>query len=280
MAFLCQRQPYLKTHNTRVKSCAPTEFKGKSLFKIGLEETIFFPEGGGQPTDYGSINEVKVEYVIREKYNAVIYCNQELEVGIDAQCILDWDRRFDHMQQHTAQHLISALLENDYKLNTTSWELGSDFSNIELDTSIIKLTSEIKKNVETLANHYIRLNTPVNVQSLSLLEATEIIQKFSRNGIPQDIAEPVRIIVIKDIDANMCCGTHVENLAQIQSIILLNETSTRGKTRLHFIAGNRVLKYLTLLRFRESALTSLIGNGPQEHLEIIKKMKKTIKLND
>ncbi|KAJ8973982.1 hypothetical protein NQ317_017357 [Molorchus minor] len=123
-------------------------------FEVILEDTIIFPEGGGQPCDHGYLNEVPVKYVVRKEDKAVHYVKEMFNVGDKVKQTIDWDRRFDHMQQHSGQHLVSAIFELDFKFPTLSWWLGEEVSYIELDTPSIAY-EQIKK-VENIVNNLIR----------------------------------------------------------------------------------------------------------------------------
>uniref|UniRef100_A0A8C5CAW1 Alanyl-transfer RNA synthetases family profile domain-containing protein n=1 Tax=Gadus morhua TaxID=8049 RepID=A0A8C5CAW1_GADMO len=264
MAFQCQRDCFMKEFVTTVVSCCPAEHKqevnGKKEtvkgFNVKLQDTILFPEGGGQPDDHGLIGDVPVIKVTRHGADAVHFVSSSLEVGQEVQLKLDWDRRFDHMQQHSGQHLISALAETMFGFKTTSWELGRQRSNIELDTASV--TPAQLQALEEAVNEKIRAHVPVTLQLLALDDPA--LEKARSRGLPDDLAGPVRIIDIEGIDANMCCGTHVSNLSQLQAIKLLStEKGKKNKTNLIFLVGNRVLKYAEKCYSTERSLVSLLN---------------------
>ncbi|XP_026576730.1 alanyl-tRNA editing protein Aarsd1-like isoform X2 [Pseudonaja textilis] len=250
MAFMCQRDSWVQQFTTQVVSCCPaklsTEINKKNIlqgYHVILEDTILFPEGGGQPDDRGFINDIPVLRVTRQGPDALHFIQTPLEPGTKVQLVLDWDRRFDHMQQHSGQHLITALADLMFGYKTTSWELGRQRSTIEIDT-------------------------------LSMT-----VDQVRSRGLPDDHTGPVRIISIEGIDANMCCGTHVSNLSDLQVIKLLGtEKGKKNKTNLIFLAGNRVLKSLDRSHSIEKAMTSLLKNGPEEHVEAVKRLQSSLKL--
>ncbi|KAK2820768.1 hypothetical protein Q5P01_023727 [Channa striata] len=283
MAFQCQRDCYMKEFVTSVVSCCPAELKqevnGKKEtltgFSVKLQDTILFPEGGGQPDDHGLIGDVPVLRVTRQGAEAVHFVRSPLEVGQEVPVKLDWDRRFDHMQQHSGQHLITALADTMFGYKTTSWELGRQRSTIELDTPCVKAAQV--QALEEAVNEKIRAHVPVTVQLLSIDDPA--VEKVRSRGLPEDHAGPIRIIDIDGIDANMCCGTHVSNLSHIQIIKLLGtEKGKKNKTNLIFLAGNRVLKYTEKSYNTERSLVSLLKTGPDEHVEAVDKLQKTVKL--
>uniref|UniRef100_A0A8C5GA94 Alanyl-tRNA synthetase domain containing 1 n=1 Tax=Gouania willdenowi TaxID=441366 RepID=A0A8C5GA94_GOUWI len=266
---------------TSVVSCCPAELKqetnGKKVtlkgFNVKLQDTILFPEGGGQPDDHGLIGDVPVLRVTRQGPEAVHFVCTPLEVGQEVPVKVNWERRFDHMQQHSGQHLITALAETMFGYKTTSWELGRQRSTIELDTPSMKACQ--LQELEEAVNVKIRDCVPVNVQLLSIDDPA--VEKVSR-GLPGDHAGPIRIIDIIGVDANMCCGTHVSNLSHLQVIKLLGtEKGKKNKTNLIFLAGNRVLKYAEKSYSTERSLVSLLKTGPDEHVEAVDKLQKSVK---
>uniref|UniRef100_A0A8P4G3H7 Threonyl/alanyl tRNA synthetase SAD domain-containing protein n=1 Tax=Dicentrarchus labrax TaxID=13489 RepID=A0A8P4G3H7_DICLA len=282
MAFQCQRDCYMKEFVTSVVSCCPAELKqevnGKKEtvkgFNVKLQDTILFPEGGGQPDDHGLIGDVPVLRVTRQGTEAIHFVSSPLEEGQEVQVKVDWERRFDHMQQHSGQHLITALADSFFGYKTTSWELGHQRSTIELDTPSVKPAQ--LQALEEAINENIRAHVPVTVHPLTILFQHIHVQS---RGLPEDHAGPIRIIDIEGIDANMCCGTHVSNLSHLQVIKLLGtEKGKKNKTNLIFLAGNRVLKYAEKSYSTERSLVSLLKTGPDVHVEAVDKLQKSVKL--
>uniref|UniRef100_A0A669B7Z0 Alanyl-tRNA synthetase domain containing 1 n=1 Tax=Oreochromis niloticus TaxID=8128 RepID=A0A669B7Z0_ORENI len=280
MAFQCQRDCYMKEFVTSVVSCCPAELKqevnGKKEtikgFHIKLQDTILFPEGGGQPDDHGFLGDVPVLRVTRQGPDALHFVASPLEVGQEVHVKVDWERRFDHMQQHSGQHLITALADTMFGYKTTSWELGRQRSTIELDTPCVK-PGQLQE-LEECVNEKIRAHIPVMVQLLSIDDPA-----VRSRGLPEDHAGPIRIIDIEGIDANMCCGTHVSNLGHLQVIKLLGtEKGKKNKTNLIFLTGKRVLKYAEKSYNTERSLVSLLKTGPDEHVEAVDKLQKSVKL--
>ncbi|KAJ4448866.1 hypothetical protein ANN_00257, partial [Periplaneta americana] len=409
-----------------------------SGYEVILEDTILFPEGGGQPCDHGLLDDTSVLQVVRRGAEAVHFVKSVLPVGKVVKQTLDWERRLDHMQQHSGQHLITALADINYGYSTTSWWLGEEESYIELGTPSMK--PEEMDELEKLVNEKIREATPVNVTvyqegddelkkkllSSSLLSKnlkvriyktvilpvvlygcktwtltlreehrlkvfenkvlrkifgakrdevtgewrklhnTELHALYSspdiikniksrrlrwaghvarmgeyRNaysvlvgrqegkrplgrprrrweemdlrevgfderewinlaqdrdqwrayvraamnlrvrtrGLPDDHKGPVRVVTIQGVESNMCCGTHVSNLSQLQAIKLLRvEKGKKNKTNLFFVAGGRVMKQLGVCLQREQRLTTLLKNSPADHFDLVDKLQKSLKL--
>ncbi|XP_050791312.1 putative protein PTGES3L isoform X3 [Gopherus flavomarginatus] len=267
---------------TRVASCRPAELPAEGGaketlrgFHVVLEDTILFPEGGGQPDDRGLIDDIPVLRVTRQGPAAVHFVQTPLEPGSEVLLTVDWDRRFDHMQQHSGQHLITALADLMFGFKTTSWELGHQRTVIELDTPSV--TAEQVEALEKNVNEKIRARIPVVVREHS--EDDPEIETVRSRGLPDNHTGPVRIISIEGIDDNMCCGTHVSNLSDLQVVKLLGtEKGKKNKTNLVFLAGNRVLKSVERSHSIEKALTSLLKNGAEEHVEAVKRLQNSVKL--
>uniref|UniRef100_A0A8D2P5L8 Threonyl/alanyl tRNA synthetase SAD domain-containing protein n=1 Tax=Zosterops lateralis melanops TaxID=1220523 RepID=A0A8D2P5L8_ZOSLA len=184
---------------------------------------------------------------------------------------MDWERRFDHMQQHSGQHLISAIAEQMFGFKTTSWELGRQRSVIELDTPSV--TAEQVEALERSVNEKIRDRVPVTVRELAADDPE--VETVRSRGLPDDHVGPVRVVDIKDIDSNLCCGTHVSNLSDLQVIKLLGvEKGKKNKTNLVFLAGNRVLKSIEQSHNTEKGTCGAV----HDHVEAVKRLQSSVKL--
>ncbi|XP_073946789.1 alanyl-tRNA editing protein Aarsd1-like [Choristoneura fumiferana] len=174
MVFKCQEDSFLKEFSSKVVSCEKTkepiiEYGKTSQFEgyqVTLENTILFPAGGGQPHDIGSLNDVEVVQVLRKGDEALHFTRGPLEVGATVTQTVNWERRFDHMQQHSGQHLLSAVLEKEYNLPTTSWWLGADECHVELDA--LKVADDVITAAEARCNDLIRQGLAVKVKFLKM----------------------------------------------------------------------------------------------------------------
>ncbi|KAA8916933.1 hypothetical protein TRICI_000900 [Trichomonascus ciferrii] len=236
----CQREPYLKSLKTHVVGCEKLLDKKKQEvvgYELELKDTILFPEGGGQPFDTGSLKHgedtISVSNVQRDGLTAVHIADKPVEPGTEVAVDLDWARRYDHMQQHTGQHLLSAVLDRR-NVETVGWNLGPKFCYVELPRKlsaeeVAEVQEEVNQKIQEAINIKVELNKDVD-------------HKVPDNyDVDQGV---VRVIHIGDLDSNPCCGTHLRNTAEISSITLLHSVGIRGtNSRLFFLAGNRVRKY-------------------------------------
>ncbi|KAK9900852.1 ThrRS/AlaRS common domain-containing protein, partial [Cystobasidium minutum MCA 4210] len=247
-----QKEPAVARSNGKEKGKAKASGKAsvptEDLYEIELLDTVLFPEGGGQASDFGTITPldskdnapVTVREVVRKNLNAVHFCTAPIEPGTRVLVKVDWERRQDLCTQHTAQHLLSAVLEHHFKLPTLGWAL-SGFPNL----SYVELprcpTSEELEHTERICNALIVEGRRVRVE-------LQLSQDDNRpDSLPVDyIGGVVRTVIIDDLDANPCCGTHFASLAPLQGIhVSPFTTPIRGtNTRVYFLAGPRIAQQL------------------------------------
>lgn len=284
MVYKFQEDSFLTELDTKVKDCFPSVLdiveNGKKRqqkgFEVILEDTILFPEGGGQPSDFGTIDDIIVQRISRKGLEALNFIDTELAIGRNVHVKLDWKCRFDKMQQHSGQHLITALADSMFGFKTTSWWLGDKVSRIELDT--LEISNEQMKSLEVTVNQKISEARPVNVKIYNS-SADPALAEVRARSLPKDHTGPVRVICIDGIDENMCCGTHVNNLSQLQVIKLLKvEKSKKNKVNLFYIAGDRVINYLDQCYESEKALTNVFNGPPEKHAEFAEKYVKSLKV--
>ncbi|KAJ1961732.1 hypothetical protein GGI12_003082 [Dipsacomyces acuminosporus] len=272
----CQQQPFLKELDTCVVSCAERPDKD-GLYEVELEDTVIFPEGGGQPSDVGTIDGIEVVRAKREGLRAVHYAVVPVEAGKRVRVAVDFARRLDHMQQHSGQHLLSAILEQELGLETVSWSLGAAVSHVELKTSKdFVLGQEMIDQVEERCNKIILEGVPVAVR---VFDQTD---EECPSSVPDDyVGGVIRYVDIGDkgaVDSNACCGTHVSNTAQLQLLKLGGTDRIRGgNTRLFFYVGGRVRKYAQGAIARDRQLTELLSCPPDDHCEAVDRVVKQSK---
>lgn len=282
MVFYCQRHCYETKYTTKVVSCKPAKIdvvvdgkkKKEACHEVIFEDTILFPEGGGQPDDRGTAGGVAVLRVVRQGGEAVHYLAEALQEDTTITQEVDWTRRHDHMQQHSAQHLVTAVADNLYGYATTSWYLGDAVSHIELDTD--RVTEEEIMKIEEVTNQKIREATPVSIVEYEASDPK--LQEIRTRGLPEDVVGAVRVVTIEGVDANMCCGTHVRNLADLQAVKLLHtEKGKAGRILLFFVAGSRLLRHLGECVRRERQLNTILHSCPADHIRLVEKNQKDLK---
>jgi alanyl-tRNA synthetase len=223
---LYYHDPYLREFQA---SIVALENGGRRVY---LDRTAFYPTSGGQPFDKGTLAGVAVQEVLDEEDRIAHILEAAVGPGsIEAR--IDWTRRFDHMQQHTGQHLLSAMLAECYQIPTLSFHMGAEVSTIEIGTAALadKQISQIEERCAEVvaAAHPVKIAFEESAADLELRKAS------SREGT-------LRIISIEGIDRSACGGTHVRSTSEIGPIFLRKLDKVRGNVRVEFVCGGRALK--------------------------------------
>ena len=202
---------------------------------VYLDRTAFYPSSGGQPFDTGSIGGTRVVDVIDDGERIAHLLERPVDSAsaAEVECAIDWDRRFDHMQQHSGQHLLSAVFEEMFSLKTVSFHLGADSSTIDLEGGSVD--ARTLEAVERRTNQAIYENRPVTVQFQEAAEAGGLRKASERQGT-------LRIISIDGMDRSACGGTHVRSTGEIGVILLRKTEKIRQATRVEFLCGERAVR--------------------------------------
>jgi alanyl-tRNA synthetase len=223
-----------------------------------LSDTVLYPEGGGQPADRGCLDRIEVLDVQKREGDVRHYLASPAAPG-PVKVRLDWPRRFEHMQQHTGQHVLTAVAQERFGWETTAFHLGEERCDIELATP--NLTPQELTRLEESVAEQIRAARPVTVQRVTL-EAYRSMQVRSR-GLPEGHSGEVRLVAIDGLDLNTCGGTHLRSTAELECLKLLGSEPIRGGTRLFFTVGVRARRRMESHEKRNAALRSLLG-APDE----------------
>ena len=201
--------------------------------RIYLDRTAFYPSSGGQPYDTGSINGIEITEIVDEDDGRVAHVLAAPLDGAQAECRIDWERRFDHMQQHTGQHLLSAVLLELLGAQTISFHMGAESSTIDIATPALG-PEQVRKTIER-ASRIVFENRPVTVTFRHSSEDLGLRKPTEREGT-------VRIVSIENMDASACGGTHVRATGEIGPILIRKLEKVRGHVRLEFLCGMRAVK--------------------------------------
>jgi alanyl-tRNA synthetase len=201
--------------------------------RVYLDRTAFYPTSGGQPHDTGMLAGQTVTDVVDEEDGRIAHVLSGPLLTSEASGQIDWQRRYDHMQQHTSQHLLSAVLLDLFGFRTLSFHMGEEVSTIELGTK--ELTDAQIDRAEQRANELVREGRPVNI-GFESAETVEGLRKASqRSGT-------LRIIEIVGVDRSACGGTHVRSTAELGPIQMRKTEKIRGNVRVEFVCGIRSLR--------------------------------------
>lgn len=221
---------YLKTFTAKVLKTGTKD----GLYYVILDKTAFYPEGGGQPWDLGTIDGCNVIKVLEEDGEVYHY----LERAIDATTIegvVDWGRRFDHMQQHLGQHILSGVFERLLDGETVGFHLGEEY--VTIDIALDKISKKQLEQVEDEANSVIYANLDVKAYYVDNEQVKTIPMRK-----PPKVEENIRIIEVDGYDYSGCGGTHPKNTSEVGVIKIIRTEKAKGNIRVEFLCGQRALK--------------------------------------
>lgn len=202
---------------------------------VYLDRTAFYPTSGGQPNDLGSLADIAIVDVVDEDDRIAHHLAEPIGVPVGAMVVgqIDAVRRFDHMQQHSGQHLLSALLHDAYGWPTVSVHFGPDIST--LDVEVDDIPADALPAIERRANALVLESRPITVSYENAATAEGLRKASDRGG-------ELRIVTIEGLDRSACGGTHVSHTAEIGALLLRRTERTKGNTRIEFVCGYRAIQ--------------------------------------
>ena len=225
--------PFLRRFAAVVTSCE----EAKGGWAVTLDQTAFYPEGGGQPYDTGTLGGAQVREV-REKDGVIVHlCDAPLAAGAAVEGAIDWARRFDHMQQHSGEHICSGLICARFHCDNVGFHMGADAVTIDFNADI---PWEALLEIEAEANRYIYEDHPIDIR-LCRGAALDTIDYRSKKPLAGD----VRIVSFPGADCCACCGTHVASSGQVGLVKFLSVQKFRAGVRIELLCGGRALRYLS-----------------------------------
>ena len=227
-------------------------------FEVILDKTAFYPTSGGQPNDLGTLNDVALINCVEDETSGVVV--HVLEGAIDigpVHCRIDAARRADHMQQHSGQHVLSQAFVELFNWPTVSFHLGVIGCTIDLAAEVV--SREQAEMAEDFANRIVRENRSVAIRYASQENIAEVgLRK------PTERAGDIRIIDIAGYDRSACGGTHVRTTGEIGAVLITGLERAKKQTRVHFLCGNRVIRYARSANRTLEAISQTISAPPLE----------------
>ena len=237
---------------------------GKNGYQVVLDCTAFYPEGGGQPADHGTLGSVHVTDV-HEKDGVIFHtCDGPVEIGQMVNGRIDWARRFDHMQQHSGEHIISGILCADYHCDNVGFHLGAETVTIDYNADI---SWEQALDAERKANEVIWADQEVEIAYPDSEELAFIDYRSKK-----ELTGQVRIVTFPEADCCACCGTHVARAGQVGLIKVLSCQKFREGVRLEIICGKRALDYLGRTYDQAKAIGQQLSVKPQDTLAAVERL--------
>lgn len=252
---------YIKEFEAQVLSCQ----EGKKGWEITLSATAFYPEGGGQPADTGILGDVRVTDVHEKDGQVVHYTDGPLPVGEMVRGVIDWDRRFQHMQEHSGEHMVSGLIHQRFGYDNVGFHMGTDEVTIDFNGV---LEWEDLMAIEEKANGMIWENLEISAvyPEKDELDAMEYRSKKELTGA-------VRIVSIPGGDVCACCGTHVERTGEIGLVKFLSMIHYKGGVRISLLCGKRAVEDYERKRDQVQKISVLLSARPGEIARAVEKLK-------
>ncbi len=262
---LFDEDSYMTEFESAVLSCEEND-RG---FDIVLDSTAFFPEGGGQFPDKGTLNGIEVLDVQEDKEGIIHhFVSKEFSAGEKISGKIDWAQRFDFMQQHSGEHIFSGLAHSKFGANNVGFHLGYEETTIDLD---VPLSEEQVAELELLANEAVYKNFPIEI-SFPSAEELEVLPYRSK----KKLSGKIRIVTFPGYDICACCGTHVKRTGEIGIIKLTSFQNYKGGTRLFMLCGKRA--FLDYQRKNSDVIkvTNSLSVKPEEIRSAVKRLENEI----
>ena len=255
---------FMKTFTAAVLSCQ----ESKTGYAVTLSRTAFYPEGGGQPFDTGTLGDARVTDV-REKDGVIVHtCDKPFPVGETVTGSISWDRRFDHMQQHSGEHITSGVICARYHCDNVGFHLGKELVTIDFNADI---PAGDLPSIEAAVNRYIWEDHPVDIRFLSG-EALEQAEYRSKKFIPGE----VRLVAFPGADCCACCGTHVRTSGQVGLVKLLSCQKFREGVRIEMVCGRRALDYCSAVLEQNHKVSQLLSAKVMDTAAAVERMQKEL----
>lgn len=231
---------------------------------VVLNQTLFYPTAGGQPHDTGLLNSIPVVDVMENEEKEIVHVLDSPIDGTAVEGQIDWQRRFDHMQQHSGQHILSQAMKSAFKADTLSFHLGEESATIDVDRP--GFDTKMITRIEEIANHVIFENRPITAHAVD----KEELHRFHVRK-PPTVEENIRIIVVEDFDSSPCGGTHCTRTGEIGILKIRQFENYKGGSRIHFLCGGRALKDYQRKSGILKQLTRNVSAGEEELNRIVQK---------
>ena len=252
---------YLSRFHARVMGCE----QAQGGFDVVLDRTAFYPEGGGQPGDTGTLGGVRVLDTHERGGEVVHLCSAPLEPGTEVEGAVDWARRFDLMQQHSGEHIVSGLIHARFGYDNVGFHIGAETVTIDFSGEMTRAQLD---GIEREANERIWRNDAVNVCWPSPAELETIAYRSKKA-----LTGPVRIVEFPDADVCACCGTHVARTGEVGLILLLSCQRFREGVRIEMLSGRRAYEYAARSLTQGRLISAALSAKPAELAGAVERMK-------
>ena len=264
----------METQKLYYENCLLREFTAEvwdcreenGRFAVILSATAFYPEGGGQACDVGTLNDAQVLDVQEKDGEILHFCDRPLAVGTQVRGAIDWNRRFDLMQQHTGEHILSGIIHRKFGYHNVGFHMGNDVVTFDFDGEI---TPAALQEIEQDANRVVWENLPVLCSIPSPQELPHIPYRTKR-----ELPWPVRIVEIPGVDSCACCGVHLNYTGQVGLIKLLSCVKFHQGVRIEMVSGQRAYNYVNQIFGENRKISHLLSAKMPETAQGVEALQK------
>lgn len=261
---LYDQDPFLRKFTAVVQTCE--EFRDG--WRVTLDRTAFYPEGGGQPADHGALGAVHVTDVHEGEGVVFHTCDGPVEIGAVVTGAIDWARRFDHMQQHSGEHILSGILCKKYRCDNVGFHLGAETVTIDYNADI---SWEQALAAERLANEVVWADRPVEITCPTPEELSALDYRSKKALTGQ-----VRIVTFPAADRCACCGTHVLRAGQVGLVKILSCQKFREGVRLEILCGGRAMAYLSQVYDQTRSIAQRLSVKPRDAAAAVERLEREL----
>ena len=265
--ILCKTDSFARSVRATVIECVAT---APDRFHVVLDRTVVYPGGGGQPADCGTVSGYPILDVRMRPDGGVEHVLQAPVAGV-VDVEVNWAARLDFMQQHTAQHLMTAIATARFGWKTIAFHMNQDRSDIEFELDSV--SRQDLMTLEEAVNQAVFDDLPVSISFVSREQMSSM--NVRSRLLPDGLEGPFRLVGIEGIDLNTCGGTHVQSTGQIQVVKILGTEKLARGVRVFYAAGSRVRRIFEQTIERESAIGAALTTGPSDFIASIEALKKS-----
>lgn len=247
---------YRDVYAKEFKATVISSKEGKKGFETVLSDTAFYPEGGGQPADHGMLGDAKVLDVKRRDGVIIHYTDKALPEGSEVLGVIDWKRRFDHMQQHSGEHILSGIVHRKFGYDNVGFHMDDEKVTVDFNGP---LSQEDADKIEEEANEYLWTDASVRIFFPSSEELSEIDY---RSKI--ELTGEVRLVEFPGADLCACCGTHVTHTGEIGIIKIVSIARHKGGVRIEMLCGGRAYRDYAKKHAINASISALLSAKPYE----------------
>ena len=251
---------YIKEFDAQVLECRPA----KDGFHVLLDESAFYPEGGGQPSDVGSLGKIHVKEVQEKNGELLHYTDEPLTPGERVHGQIDWEHRFDLMQQHSGEHMVSGLVHEAFGYDNVGFHMGNDVITIDFNGP---LTEKEMEAIEADVNEKIWKNIPVEITYPSPEELERLPYRSNK-----ELTGRIRLVNFPETDLCACCGTHVTHTGEIGLVKLLSVVKFREGVRMEMLCGKRAMAYLNAVDGQNHRVSVKLSAKPGETAQAVERL--------